>query len=318
MAEEKHEMALGHDEQVIQEVAMMFEMGYMDKEFTMHGCVYKKDGQRHYLTSSYLEKIHECMETLPLQGILVTLPDSIQKICSVPAGENERIAQDVKRQLAVKLQAQYDEAFFEKLEALAQTPSSNTAYDLLEAYREEIDGFFDRDELQLFEILLHMAYTGKVLTEKSYAYFNDWLRDIYNQLRDDALVHDIFSKTFYSIACVLPNGTLKYYTNAQRERIQDRKLRLEAENKVVSPIFSKIWGYNYEYDLMAARSDHDKALEGILTQEFMNKVQTIRTLPSAIDTQKYMDLLQQLEEEQKPEQAATLRYYGKLWHVDCQ
>lgn len=318
MAEATQKMALGHDEQVIQEVGMMFEMGYMDKEFTMYGCVYRKDGQRCYLTSSYLEKIHECMETLPLRGIYVTLPESLQKICSVPAGEHERIAQDVKRQLAMKLQAQYDEAFFEKLEALAQTPANNTAYDLLEAYREELDGFFDRDALQLFETLLRMAYTGKVLNEKSYAYFTKWLQDIYDQLRDDALVHDIFSKTFYSIATVLSNGKLKYYTNAQRERIQERKLKLEADGKIVSPIFSKIWGYNYEYDLMDARSDHDKTLSDILTQDFMEKVQTIQALPSAIDAQKYLILLRKLEEEQKQEQAATLRYYGKLWHIDCE
>lgn len=316
MAEINEDMVLGHDEQVIQEVAMMFEMGYMDKEFTMYGCAYWQNGQRHYLISSYLEKIHECMDTLPLQGILVTLPDSIQKVYAVPAGENERIAQDVKQQLALKLQAEYDESFFEKLEALAQTPANNTAYDLLEAYREEIDGFFDRDELQLFEILLRMAYTGKVLHEKSYMYFVEWLQDVYDQLRDDAPVHDIFSKTFYSIAYVAPNGTLKYYTNAQRERIQERKLRLEAENKIVSPIFSKIWGYNYEYDLMAARRDHDKALEGILNAAFMEKVQTIRALPSAIDSQQFRTLLLQLEKEQKTLQRETLCYYGKLWHVD--
>lgn len=317
MTETKQKIALGHDEQLIQEVGMMFEMGYVDKEFTMYGCAYWQDGQRHYLISSYLEKIHECMEKMPLQGVCVTLPDSLQKVCSVPAGENERIAQDVKQQLAMKLQAEYDEAFFKKLEALAQTPANNTAYNLLEDYREEIDGFFDRDELQLFEILLYMAYVGKVLNEKSYVYFAEWLQDIYDQLRDDALVHDIFSKTFYSIAYVAPNGTLKYYTNAQRERIQERRLRLESENKVVSPIFSKIWGYNYEYDLMAARRDHDKALEGILNPAFMEKVQTIRALPSAIDSQQFAALMQQLEKEQKILQRETLCYYGKLWHVDC-
>ena len=43
MTETKQKIALGHDEQLIQEVGMMFEMGYVGEEFTMYGCAVLAD-----------------------------------------------------------------------------------------------------------------------------------------------------------------------------------------------------------------------------------------------------------------------------------
>lgn len=304
-----------HDEQVIREVGRMAELGYIDKEFSVYGCAYWQDGTRHYLTSRCLEKVLVSLEQQAVSGNMVTLPHMVQRISSVPLGEDARMIREVKRQTARELQQAYSEDYLAALAHLAGTPANDGAYELLESFKEEIDGYFDRDLLCLFDGLVDMTYSAKVLTEKHFTGFKTWLSDINHQLREESIVHDIFHKTFYTIAVVFPNGRVKIHTNAQRERILERRIKLIGEGALVTPIFAKTWGYNYEYNLLCARKDHDKLVPFLLDTGYMDKVRTLHALPTAIDITAYNDLAAHVLAVENALQADTLRYYGHLWHA---
>ena len=240
---------------------------------------------------------------------------SLQKICPVPSGQTENIAQSVKRQLALNLQAAYSKYFFQQLYPFTLTAAHDGAKSLLLAQQDDLEGTYAADRLQLFEGLLELAHQGKVLTDASYDYFRAWLTDVYAQMEDDVIIKDLFEKTFYGIAYETKDGRLVYYANAQKERLYERKLELEAQGLMVSPIFAKACYYNYTYNINDARDDFKHYLQQVLDSAYMDLVRFIIALPSALDPEEFILARQKTTDQYDDIAQKAWQFYGRLWHI---
>ena len=141
MTDLKH-MSLFLDVQVALEFQQMAEEGYLDTEFTMYGTIYYQDGQRHYLVSADEEKIIDFVEAAALQDIHPMPIQSLTEVCPVPLGPL---------------------AFLELVEDLASVPNTDDARPLLETICHAVKNTFDREQIDLAQQLITLAYAGKVL-----------------------------------------------------------------------------------------------------------------------------------------------------------
>ncbi len=301
------------DLQVAEDFARMAELGYMDRAYIFYGCAYYDQGRRWYLLSSDLERLEEILETKPQWYPTPIM--QLQKSCPVPLGQEEKVAQQFKRQLALRLQASYSIHFFRKLQQWAAKPNTDDAYPLLESLREQLEGLYDQDRLQCFAGLVELAASGKVLSSQHSQYFQVWLDKMRRQMADDVIVSDVFEKTFYGLAFKPPGEAVGWYSNARIERVRQRQAELEAEGALVSPILVKTIGYNYTYRLEDAHCTFKDMLQKMADQNYLALVCAIKELPAAVEADALQKEIERLRETKRLLEAEALTSYGRRWHV---
>lgn len=302
------------DVRLAQEFAQMAAQGYLDREFTMHGCAYWHEGERHYMISSQIEKIYDFCGRSNLIGRYPTPIMTLTKVSPVPLGQQEEIALDVKMQLARKLQESYPEGFFQLLDTLARSPNTNGAAEILRGLQRELQGTFSSERLGLFEGLVQLSFEAKVLSESGYLALVDWLREERANMAEDLLVKDLFERTFYGIAYEDKKGGIKYLSNACKETIWGKKISLEQEGVLTTPIFAKTYWYNYSYRLAQAQADFKRHLQQVLDSAYFQLVKSIHELPSALDQGLFQAQMQICATDFGQSSVQALQFYGRKWH----
>lgn len=127
-----------------QMIKSMAELGCFEYEDTAYGCAYRKDGKVLYRMGGDWQRIHDFIENSRLAGILPTAVAEKTVRQAKITGSEEEAKLKLKLALGKELQAMYNAAFFDILEELGQLPNCDSAGDILESYKEAIDGFFGR------------------------------------------------------------------------------------------------------------------------------------------------------------------------------
>lgn len=314
MTDLKH-MSLFRDVQVALEFQQMAEEGYLDTEFTMYGTIYYQDGQRHYLVSADEEKIIDFVEAAALQDIHPMPIQSLTEVCPVPLGEKETIAQDVKLRLARRLQAQYPLAFLELMEDLASVPNTDDARPLLETICRTVKNTFDREQIDLAQQLITLAYAGKVLQKDTCQQFLQFIAAEKENLQDDVTIKDILQKTWYTLAYQEAPGRIKYVTNARQAWIYHKKSALEEQGRIVAPIFQRTYWYNNQTTPEAVKTRHQEYCQTLLDAAYLQQVETIVRYPAALEAESFRTTCAAAKEQYGPQAAAALAEYGRRWHV---
>ena len=124
------------DIQCSQDVGHMAALGKFDREFTVHGCAYRQNGETFYRIYEQADALYHYCETNDLRGLCTTLPQSHTLRTGVPSGTEDTLWQEIKWQL---------------------------------------EGRFERPWLQLFDSLVDYCCAAKLLTAKSYHTLKQWL-----------------------------------------------------------------------------------------------------------------------------------------------
>lgn len=304
------------DLQVAEDFAKAAELGYMDKEFTVYGVAYFEENQRWYFVSDKWNYIDDFVVAKERDGRLITPIMVSITTCQVPFGEDEKVKQNLKRELAIKLQKNYPEHFFLTLNEWGNKPNTDEASALLKGLWEKVSICYDYDQLQCYENLLDLAYTGKVLTITQYQIFVRALKDVYEQMIDDVVITDMFEKTFYGVAYFFyTEKQIRWYIDAKKQQVKRRKEELEQQGAIVSPLFIKNYGYNYVYKLADARNDFAIELQQKMGEAYMNLVDMIMQMPTKIERDTFLKEIETLKNDGNILAAQMMQLYGYRWHI---
>jgi len=254
------EMTQLRDMQVAMEVAQKFELGWFDVEFTLYGCAYMKNDKRYYRISDNAEKIYDFIEYALLQKIYPTNIVEMTKKCPVPAGMQEYIAQDIKRELAKELQQSYPYEFFIFLSDFINNVSDNSAESIIKIEKEKAFGYFDEEKLESFSQLLNFAYKNGKLSTAMYEKYCKEIEDERKDMIDNPVKKDIIEKTFFGLSYE-KNTELQYYYNACKANVYKKKYSLEYEGIFTTPIFEKKYWLNYTQKILDIQQMFRKELQ---------------------------------------------------------
>lgn len=308
-------MSLFRDVQVALDFQQMAAQGYVDVEFTMFGTAYFAKGERQYMVSANASRIIDFIDEDIDHGYLALPMRTCTETCHVPAGERERIANDVKMRLARQLQTDYSVQFMRLLERLNKQEGSDMAKPLLKQLCHKYANIFSADRLDVLEQLVRYAYRRKVLTSESYETFKAWFREERENLADDIIPKDIMSKTWYTLSYEDESGRRKQLTNARKEWAYNKKLALEEEGKFVTPVYAHTYWYNNQNGMEDTRERHLALCKVLLDDEYWQAMLEIASYPAFIDKEAFSKILAESRREYGEKVVDMLLYYAKVWRI---
>lgn len=221
------------------DVARMAELGGFAEEITIIGCVYKQDGDVLYRVTDDPDEAYRFYESAARQGILPTLPQIYVRREIIPAGQHERMTDEAKLTCARQMRDAFDSRFWQCFDALAATPAENSAANILERYRKDLEGRYAREPLDLFSVFLDEALERHRLSTEAYADFAGWLEENYEKMADDWIVKEQYERTFYGFASYRDAATLNLRVDTAPFNLLEKQQDLRQQGVHVTPIFKK-------------------------------------------------------------------------------
>lgn len=293
------------------DVARMAELGGFAEEITIIGCVYKQDGDVLYRVTDDPDEAYHFYENAARQGILPTLPQIYVRREIIPAGQRERMTDEAKLTCARQMRDAFDSRFWQCFDALAATPAANSAADILERYRKDLEGRYAREPLDLFSVFLDEALERHRLSTEAYADFTGWLEENYEKMADDWIVKEQYERTFYGFASYRDAATLNLRVDTAPFNLLEKQQDLRQQGVHVTPIFKKTIQYRESAALPKVRRQFQDWLKETVQQlavpfeEAINEGACSQT-PFGEDD---------LTDLSAPAQT-TLRYYQIFWGLE--
>ena len=264
------------DLRAAEDVKKKAELGWFDVEFTMYGCAYLSpaDYKMYYKVSPNAQDIYDFIDVATATSCY---PGNV--LCTtekypVPSGMKNAIAYEVKKRTAQRLKALYPSAFLEELTALAHLHATNSAKELLWQEMKTLQGTFDEERLERLESMVHYARSVQSLSDDEVERLLMWVRQERANMEDDAVEKDLFEKTMYGYAA-LQEGELRYFTDARKALVCEKKIELELSGVFVTPVYQKTYWYNYSYRLADVVRDFQKKIRNVYDRQEVDKLQQI-------------------------------------------
>lgn len=314
MLSEEAIRSMYRDVLVALDIGKKAEMGYYDVEMTAYGSVYLKNGERNYLLSMDAAKVYDFCENAVLDDLYPTVVAENFFKKPIPRGFKELLELDLKKDTAKGLQAKYSAEFLNELKNLADMMSQDSAVDLLTEYIGSIKYTFDRMAFDLFESTLVWAMNHKKLGKKDYLILLQELNEERDSISNELRPHDVFNQTFYAVGYEV-NGRIEYIYDARKEYVYKKKVALELEGVLVSPIIEETVFYNYKYRLFDARKDFINSLPKIFHEGYWQLLKNIKELPTKMSAQEFEAIADGMREKYGEGINETLKMYANRWDV---
>lgn len=290
------------------DVARMAELGGFAEEITIIGCVYKQDGDVLYRVTDDPDEAYLFYEHAARNGILPTLPHIYVRREIIPAGQRERMTDEAKLTCARQMRDAFDTHFWQAFDALAASESTNSAYALLAEYRQNLEGRYAREPLDLFDVFLGEALQRHRVTPSAYQDFADWLDENYEKMADDWIVKEQNERTFYGFASYKDPNTLNMRVDTAPFNLMQKQQEMRQQGFVVTPIFKKTVQYKESAALPKVRRQFQDWLKETVQRLAVPFEQALVSGDAAAAP---FDgaMLDALSEEARK----TLSYYLRLW-----
>jgi len=307
-------MGISRDAICANRIGFIAELGGMEEELVVYGCCYLEDGKVKYRVSSNKEELYRFLVYETDKPLYPTPIHSLTERCIIASGEEEAVRNQLKRKLARNLQQQYPAEFFERFQPFVAQAASEQAWPLLQELREQIEGHFDADELQLYEMLLKQSVQRKLLSTEKEACAYQWLGRNRSQMEADTVVKERFERTFYGFVYDDEEKSCCTEASMDLDKIVDRKIHLEQHGIYTSPILTKTFWFAENRELPGLKGRFKKWLQS-LTDIFLQKwLQELPKLSAAVDRAAYQEMVQK-KADLPEESQRVLQWYGKLWNV---
>ena len=290
------------------------ELGWFDVEFIMHGCAYLQDGKLYYKVSSQAEDIYRFVDNAAVEGIYTSNVLKYTEKCAVPSGMHDLIANDVKKDLARKLQHSYSKTFFETLNQLSERTWGNGAAVLLWQEAEELEGVFSEEKIDFYESLVQYAYRHHGINSGTYQNIMRWIHEERKNMDDYLISKDFYEKTVYGFAYE-KDGKIKYVDNALQSYVYEKAEKMEQEGYLITPILSHTYWYEQSRRVSEVLCEFRLLLETVYDAEYMTKIKTIRTHKTEINADTFNALLEQIKMSEGEYAFNTLLRYGYAWGI---
>lgn len=303
------------DLKAAEDVSKKAALGWFDVEFTMYGCAYlnPQDQMMYYKVSPEAKDIYDFIEHAPEKNIYPSNVLCLSEKYPVPSGMKEAIAYEVKKKMAKELRDLYPKSFFEILYSIAQENVSNNAGQELWDVIEEIQGIFEERKLKVLEECVNFAKSTLCIDESQHQQLTEWIMEERANMVDDCISKDIFEKTMHGFAA-LQNKKIKYFSDARKEIVCERKNRLEREGWFVTPVLSRTYWYNYSYRLSDAIKDYQEELRLIYNDSFIDWLRKLKfTGKKKIGQESFVKMKDEIEKLYGSNAVETLVRYLFFW-----
>lgn len=266
-----------HDLEAAEYAEMLFELGCYEEEFTFYGFTFFEDKKRKYYMTGDAEKAYnflaECMEN----DLMVTPVEKYYKWCKVQAGQKENLKQKFKLDFAKKMQKQYSVDFFDFLIKEFNYPASNAALNELYRLKNQLNGSFDIDGIEIFEGILKMMFNAKKIRHYEYWQLKKWSqRERQNCLNPIPALKT--PKVLSGFAYEKNNGELAYVCNATNCLAIARQDEMAKCGIFTTPIFRKKYYCGSLEEFYEVKKDFEKILESRCGNEYVRYIKELRSL----------------------------------------
>ena len=303
-----------HDKVCAEYYATLLKMGAYDDEYAFFGTTYIENGKRRAFISGDRLKTYEFVKQCHTKEIYPTPVENLVKRLRVHSGEKELVGQQLKLEFAKSLKAKYPGEFLEELQEVALCPINNSSVDIIGRIRDNLEGCFDEDALQLFKGVVSLCYDAKTLTSAEYYKNLAWLELELDFLKDKVHKASNFKRNMTGFA-YQKDGKVKYYTNAVEERTYEKRNELLKKGQKVTPIYEKEYYFNSFGDLPKCLAAFDEKIRTMMDADYLELIALLYELRPEIDDLKIGRLENNAAEKWNPACVDTLNYYKTIWHM---
>lgn len=304
------------DAQCASDVANMAEMGKFEVDFPVYGCAYLENDCITYRVSSDAKDIYCFLDQSAHYGLYPTSIKHYIRQTPVPSGLRDQIAYETKITLAHMLKHDYGHTFFNLLEPFTKTLESDASASALFKMAEFIEGRFNEWELQLLEGTLNIAFEAKQLTEQSFQSLQTFIKKTRQQMEEDPIVQNIFSRTLFGFCYLTNRNTIKIYVDAQELPVLDRQKRCQSKGYITAPVIEQTYWFKDFGDLPGIRQQFIDSLRMLQNEAYFDVLKRIKTLPAAFVIKDFQEAYQELKHSHSTQQEMDdFRSYGYRWNV---
>ena len=298
-------------------VRKLAEMNCFEQECSIYGYSWKnKNGKRMYSLSEDELQIQQAFERHLLEQCSMTPVRKWTTRAIVKEETQEDLFLYLKLQLAKQLQQEFDDVYFTCLSELQQIDGDKQAEPLLLQWQEELDGYFDEEDILLFAGAVDYAYTTKHLSPWRYQQLLKWIKLTKKQMIRKMYVHDNFERTFYGIAYQNKDtGKFAFLCNANEKTLYNKVKEMDQQGILHTPVYQRTYWYNRSTDLPNIRKRFDTDLRTVMNEAYLERIMTLQNLSSAISPVLWEQCLQRVEQTGLETAVDGLRYWGRRWNV---
>lgn len=282
--------------------------GYFGDEYQCFGFASWENNRVHYFLSPDENELYTAVEMKMSQGTITTPVMEILRHLKIADEQKEQVWQDLKEELRKKIMEIYSREYFAMLSYFAGLPDQNTAYPLLEQYRNSLPQLTAQKE-QTFAGLVRMAKAAKILNAEH-------TEALLQGMEDTPLPSDINTCRTISGFAYWDNRAWQYYSNGYHSKTIAKKIQLTEKQTLTTPIlkYSRAVNNNMTGTVSAIRNEFLSIMQETFDEDYWNILQKLHALPTPVNMEefiKYKDSLSQLD----PQALASITGYGFLWHV---
>ncbi|MED9781307.1 MAG: hypothetical protein UGE23_07925 [Peptococcaceae bacterium] len=297
-----------------QMVHALAEMNCFEQECTVYGYGwYESDTHKIcYTISDDEQAIRQSFENKALNHYAMTPIQKIMQRTIITEEIKDQIYFLLKLKLAEKIKTGYSKAYYNALLEILNMPPDSLALPILHRWKDEIDGYYDKDEIILYEGALDYAYLTQHLTDQDYDHLCQWVQQYKLQLAQSPQTKDNYTRTFWGFAYELENGSYKFVCNANQKVILEK---LGKAGHYHTPIFHKEYYYHMSNELKDVRKSFETKIQQLMDATYLERMQALRTLPGGQRQQKWLQYKDMLECNAYSDDTEGYLYWGRALNL---
>lgn len=304
---------LHRDAQCAADVGRMEEFGRFPTEFQVYGTAYPdKNGEIYYRATAHEEKLYAYMQQKKFAGTYFTPVMSYRQYVKVLAEQKDQMLYDIKYTLLQQMKQQYEGTYFQLMKPFFLEAANDASAEILEEYRNKIDGYFDTAMLQSFRGFLEVAYESKTLQQTSYDIFRAWYDDICCQMYDEPVAEGLYERTFYGFVYEMPNGIRKVFLDASRQNTTSKRDALLLKGYQTATVLQRTYCFQELQELQTVREQCKQWVLTIQNEAYFQCLKNIKMQQGVISANALEKVKTQLKAY--PEAYRGVCYYDVRWN----
>lgn len=299
-----------------QMIYALAEMNCFEQECTVYGFAWRDSGRKKWFTTGEDAGVIQCAaEQKLLQGYALS-PIQKKTVRVVLSEETKTdILFSLKLELSEKLRVTFDDVYFEALESILSLPADSAADPILRDWQAEIDGYYDADEMQLFDGAVTYAFMSRHLKKVQYQTYKRWCQDCYQQISQQIVMKDRYERTFYGFAYEKSPQQYGYVCNANKNVIAERIQELGGRGCFHTPILEKTYWYASSGNLKDIRKRFDEDLKRLMNRAYLARMKTLHQLPCVVKEESWEQAWAMVKQKCLEEALMGFSFWGEFLNM---
>ncbi len=290
-------------------------LGCFDKEFMYYSVAYDTPQGIACRVSAKEKQMHCFVHDAVENGIYPTPMKQFVKRLPAPSGRESDIKIAVKKAAAGKVFELYNDVYFQCLSQLSSIEANDSAYALLSQWKDDLEGLYDKEKLDLYRSLVYTALESKVLTMKRYLELKDWIINIYKQLESDIISKGQYQKTMAAFAYKKDGQDWKYFYDAREEVALHKKYSYELQGCLVTPVFIRTKWLSDMNEFGTMRDKFMNDFQNYCTQGYLKQFMRMKELSGVIPVELYEQQREIVARNCSKEAIAAFECYKNRWNI---